>query len=142
MAAFTYQGPVRGQERPRFGQGRPYESKKAKAYKDALRAAYKAQDGTRFGEDVPLVVYIHAFRPMPKDTPKRVLAIPWTVKPDADNIGKAVLDALNGVAWKDDKQVVRVMVWKHNRTRDVVEGLRVFIEDAREVDGGAHCELV
>lgn len=131
MAAFTYQGPVKGQERPRFGQGRTYESRKAKEYKAALRAAYKAQDGAKFEKGVPIVVYIHAYRPLPKDRPKRVVSEPWTVKPDADNIAKAVLDALNGVAWEDDAQVVRVMVWKHERTRDVVEGLRVFVDDAR-----------
>lgn len=35
-----------------------------------------------------------------------------TRKPDADNIGKAVLDALNGVAYQDDKAVVDVRVVK------------------------------
>ena len=33
-------------------------------------------------------------------------------KPDADNIAKVVLDALNGVAYEDDKQVVRVTISK------------------------------
>ena len=31
---------------------------------------------------------------------------------DIDNAAKAVLDALNGVAWKDDKQVRRLVVEK------------------------------
>ncbi len=31
--------------------------------------------------------------------------IPHTVKPDADNVLKAVMDALNGLLWKDDAQV-------------------------------------
>lgn len=30
-----------------------------------------------------------------------------TVKPDADNIEKAVKDAFNGVVWRDDCQIVR-----------------------------------
>ena len=131
MASFTYQGPVKGQARPRFGQRKIYDDKDSKAYKNTLKAAYMEQDGTKFAKGVPLVVYIHAFRPMPKKEPKRVVSVPWTVKPDADNIAKAVLDALNGAAWEDDAQVVRVMVWKHERTRDVVEGLRVFVDDAR-----------
>lgn len=33
-------------------------------------------------------------------------------KPDADNILKAVLDALNGVAYEDDRQVVEVLCIK------------------------------
>jgi Holliday junction resolvase RusA-like endonuclease len=35
-----------------------------------------------------------------------------TVKPDLDNCCKVVADALNGVVWHDDKQVVEVTVKK------------------------------
>lgn len=35
-----------------------------------------------------------------------------TVKPDLDNCCKVVADALNGVVWHDDKQVVEVVVKK------------------------------
>lgn len=31
-----------------------------------------------------------------------------TVKPDIDNVEKAIFDAINGIVWKDDVQVVRV----------------------------------
>ena len=40
-----------------------------------------------------------------------------TFKPDVDNIAKAVLDALNGVAFEDDSQVVRLRCSKHPRKR-------------------------
>lgn len=33
-------------------------------------------------------------------------------KPDTDNIAKIVLDALNGLAYPDDKQVVELQVLK------------------------------
>lgn len=37
----------------------------------------------------------------------------WPVgKPDADNVLKLVLDALNGIAWADDSQLVSVSVLK------------------------------
>ncbi|WP_423739149.1 RusA family crossover junction endodeoxyribonuclease [Clostridium sporogenes] len=29
-----------------------------------------------------------------------------TIKPDVDNIAKVILDSLNGLAYKDDKQIV------------------------------------
>ena len=35
-----------------------------------------------------------------------------TKKPDADNIGKVVLDALNKVAFKDDNQVSSLFIEK------------------------------
>ena len=35
-----------------------------------------------------------------------------TKKPDIDNVTKSVLDALNGVAYKDDTQVAEVSVRK------------------------------
>ena len=35
-----------------------------------------------------------------------------TKKPDADNIMKAVADALNGIAYKDDSQIVNVTIAK------------------------------
>jgi len=35
-----------------------------------------------------------------------------TIKPDTDNIAKIILDSLNGIAYKDDKQVIRLSVEK------------------------------
>jgi Holliday junction resolvase RusA-like endonuclease len=37
-----------------------------------------------------------------------------TAKPDADNIAKLILDALNRVAWDDDSQVVDLRVKKRH----------------------------
>ena len=34
------------------------------------------------------------------------------VKPDADNLAKAICDAINGVVWKDDVQVVDLTLKK------------------------------
>ena len=56
---------------------------------------------------------------------ERGLILP-TKKPDADNIAKAILDALNGLAFYDDAQVVYLQVSKRysNEPRAVV-----FIDD-------------
>ena len=35
------------------------------------------------------------------------------MKPDTDNIAKSVLDALNGLAYGDDKQIVELKVRKY-----------------------------
>lgn len=49
-----------------------------------------------------------------------------TSKPDADNIAKGVCDALNGVGFKDDSQVVELVVRKFTGTPD--ELARVIVE--------------
>lgn len=63
-------------------------------------------------------VEIDAVFPIPKTWSKGKKAqasvgkiVPDT-KPDTDNIAKAVLDALNGVAYKDDSQVTELSVRK------------------------------
>ena len=52
-----------------------------------------------------------------------------TVKPDIDNMVKAVLDGLNGVAWHDDKQVVSLVALKRYGSRDCV---RITLYDDSE----------
>ena len=43
------------------------------------------------------------------------------VKPDLDNVVKAVLDALNGVVYRDDAQVVNLVATKRYATEPRVE---------------------
>jgi len=52
-----------------------------------------------------------------------------TTKPDVDNIVKAIFDALNGVVWKDDVQVVALRVEKRY---SMVPGVVVRIEPLSE----------
>ena len=49
-----------------------------------------------------------------------------TKKPDTDNIAKAILDALNGLAYYDDAQVVNLEVQKRYSNEPRAE---VFIND-------------
>lgn len=89
-----------------------------KSYEDLIRWKYKAAGGQYMGEKV-LQVDIKAFYPIPKafNKAKQSEAIEGqirpTTKPDCDNIIKVVLDALNGVAYYDDKQVVCVSCNKY-----------------------------
>ena len=48
-----------------------------------------------------------------------------TTKPDVDNIVKAVFDAINGVVWKDDVQVVALTLTKRY---SMVPGVAVRID--------------
>lgn len=118
-ASFTYEGTVRGQGRPRFRRnGSAYETAQDRAYKKAIAEAYEQQSGVWFG-DRELFASIYVTRALPKSRPKRVTSEPDTFTPDADNIAKAVLDALNGVAYVDDKQVTQLFVAKGERRRSL-----------------------
>lgn len=81
--------------------------------KDALKAwrtAIATAAGVLFGgevlTDVPVVVLLEFGIARPK-TVKREHP---TVKPDLDKLTRAVLDALTGRVYKDDAQVVRLVV--------------------------------
>lgn len=45
--------------------------------------------------------------------PKSVKRPYHTVKPDVDNLVKAVLDNGNEILWKDDRQIVQIIASKH-----------------------------
>lgn len=122
---FEYVGPVRGQGRPRFGNGRTYKAKNDTRYEEALRTAYRASGGPCFDGAVEVSIFVQ--RALPKSAPKRVTMETDTHKPDPDNIAKSVLDALNGVAWEDDAQVVALNVRKLPRIR-CEEGMVVVVE--------------
>jgi Holliday junction resolvase RusA-like endonuclease len=49
-----------------------------------------------------------------------------TIKPDTDNIAKSILDSLNGIAYKDDKQVVKLTVEKRY---DEIPSVSVWISE-------------
>lgn len=128
--SFDVWGKVRGKGRPRFTRGGPvYTPKGTRDYERAIREAFENAPG-RPPEPFsgPIDVTIVTSRQLPKSTPKSVIREPDTHKPDADNVAKIVLDALNGVAWLDDAQVTSLTVVKLDRER-CEECLRVRITD-------------
>ena len=66
-----------------------------------------------------LVVDISVYLAPPLSMPKKKLALALTglihpiTRPDCDNYAKAVLDALNGIVWLDDAQIIHLTVSKH-----------------------------
>jgi Holliday junction resolvase RusA-like endonuclease len=80
------------------------------AYRQAVAVAARAA-GASVHEDPVSVVMDFVFSRPKSHMRKSGLAAdaPRLPRPDIDNLEKAVLDALNGVAWKDDTQVARVV---------------------------------
>lgn len=60
--------------------------------------------------DGPLEVQAVFYLPKPKSAPKRRM---WPdTRPDADNLMKAVLDALHGIMYSNDSRICRMLVEK------------------------------
>ena len=96
--------------------GQVYTPKATKQYESDIRQAFLKQGGESFA-GAPVMVEIEASYPMPKSWSKRqkdeARGTYCDRKPDLDNIEKAVLDALNGLTWDDDKAVVILIASKH-----------------------------
>lgn len=118
---------VRGKGRVRFVKqtGRTYTPDKTAEAMALIRAAWG--DRPKAPSGVPVSVTIETKRPLPKSRPKSVEYEPDVYKPDADNIAKLVLDALNGVAWTDDTQVTILAVMKYDRARCASESTIVTV---------------
>lgn len=114
--AFEVPGEPRGKGRPRFSRdGHAYTDSETKAYEKKIVAYYRqALGGFRWPETAFVRVKVTAHYPIPKSATKAAVAgmqagkILPSRKPDIDNVLKVVLDALNGVAYKDDSRVVSV----------------------------------
>jgi Holliday junction resolvase RusA-like endonuclease len=80
----------------------------------------------------PLKVKIIAYYEVPRSaSKKKKLQMLYneifpTIKPDTDNIAKSILDSLNGIAYLDDKQVVKLEVEKYYSQ---VSSVSVMIEE-------------
>lgn len=116
-------------QRPRAtvinGMAHIYEPKKTKDFEKKVGEYYRqATGGYRFSDDAALLVsIIFSFKP-PISTSKKKAEqmiqgeISYTKKPDLDNLAKAILDGLNGIAFKDDSQIVRLNLSKEYGRED------------------------
>ncbi len=102
------------QDRPFVAVYTPTETRK---YETALAMAGKVAMGNRPPLEGPLTIEIDAIFAVPQSwsQKRRDAALAGVVRPtgrpDLDNVYKMV-DALNGVVWRDDSQVVQATVRK------------------------------
>ena len=110
----TVFGDPKGKARPRFFRGHAYTPKSTRDYEKLFADAW----GDMEPFTGPICVRVTAFFKPPASASKTTRAdmitgkIRPTKKPDIDNILKAALDGLNGHAYKDDSQVVRIKAAK------------------------------
>lgn len=117
---FEMIGEPVGKARPRMNTrtGRAYTPINTKLYEYSLRQWFIREYPYFVPIESKVKVTIIAYFGIPKSTSKKKAAemivgnISPTKKPDADNIIKIVLDAMNNFAFKDDTQVTKLEIEK------------------------------
>ena len=141
---FIIPGKPIGKGRPRFAKsGHCWTPSKTVMYEQGIKQAYWMKYGARmYAADKALAVEIVLYYTRPKSMTKKnqLLAqqglLRPIVKPDVDNVIKAILDALNGMAFEDDRQIVQVTCEKWYDTTEENEGFAVVTIKGWEAEHG------
>lgn len=115
MRTFDVPGEPKGKMRPKAssfgGHARVYTPSKQVEYENWVRLCYRRAYPEAEPFDRPLMVSLLIFLPIPKSESRKKRALMAngeilpTKKPDVDNVMKSVLDALNGLAYRDDSLI-------------------------------------
>lgn len=108
---------VVGKARPRFTRsGRAYTPRGTLDAERLIRGAFAERYGGRFsGFRGPVSVTVEVERELARSNPAWHIGRTDTMLPDADNVLKLAIDALNGLAWADDRQAFYASVHKRDR---------------------------
>jgi len=120
--SFTVPGVPVSKQRPKFSrQGkfiRTYTPEQTVNYENLVKMAY-CKDDEPIKLNGAIKATIKAYFPIPKSASKKKHAQmalntikPVTVSKDTDNVCKAILDALNDIAYDDDRQIVELHAYK------------------------------
>lgn len=127
MIKFEILGQPIGKQRPRvLKQGWAYTDKKTVNYETMVKYTYQSLYANREPILGHIEAYITAIFPIPKSYSKKKTAEllaghhNYDKKPDCDNLAKIILDALNGIAYKDDSQVTLLHIAKEYGTQPKV----------------------
>ena len=106
---FTVEGKPIPKGRPRFTKsGHVYTPGQTLTFENAVKRKAAGVMLTRQPFKGPVWVQVEAVMAPPK---KLTRDYP-SVRPDLDNIVKAVTDALNGICFDDDAQIISLRAWK------------------------------
>lgn len=122
--SFTVLGEPVGKARPRIARFGTYTPQATVLYENLVKTEYRRQCGDKaFRDDQPIMLEVSAYYIIPASASKkkRAMMLDGAIrpmkKPDWDNIGKIISDALNKIAYRDDVQIVECRVTKHYAER-------------------------
>lgn len=115
ILSFSVPIKPKAKARPRFGNGHAYTPKSTKEYENTIAKYAKKAGASPLPNPVVIDVTATFKRPV------RMKSFEYcTKRPDVDNLLK-MIDALNGVAWVDDKQVVSATISKNYGEEDRID---------------------
>jgi Holliday junction resolvase RusA-like endonuclease len=131
---FSVEGDPVGKQRPRFAKGRTYTPKKTVDYENKIKAQAMSAMGSAEPLETPVAVYLYVNHAVPASYSKKrreacLNRLERPKKPDLDNCAKAYLDAMNGIVYKDDVQVVSLHITKRY---DTIAGVHVCVREELE----------
>ena len=123
--------------RPRVTRNGVFLPKKSREYKEKIQECYRQIDGKNYGDEPVELLMMFTF-PIPKSYTKkrrreiRELKYAYPHRPDIDNLAKSVMDALNGLAYKDDAQVMALLAVKMYTENPEDVGVKIIIGTEKE----------
>ena len=138
MIKIRIPGKPTGKQRARtLKTGFSYTPEKTINYENLIKLIYRESGGGYM--EGPLKAQVKIVFDIPKSTSKKnrekMMAgeLFPTKKPDIDNVQKIIFDALNGIAYKDDTQIILVEAWKKYGEQPYVEvTLEEVMNDAHD----------
>ena len=121
--------PIKRRVRFNLKTGRTYTDEKTA---EDLKLVEKAYSGRLYTGPVALIVFV--YKQLPKARAKKGPE-PFVAKPDLDNVLKAVMDGLKGVAYIDDNQVTITYIKKLNRESIAGEYAKFAVVPAERITG-------
>ena len=136
MVTFKLDADPVGKQRARYARRgnfvQTYTPDKTRNYESLIKEAAIEAMGSSEPLETPVTLYLYIRAPIPKSLPKKRIEACLNglekpiKKPDASNVLKSVEDAMNGVVYKDDSQIVNIHV---SKVYSSVSGVDVCIKE-------------
>jgi len=151
MIYFRVDGKVIPKQRPRIYRGHAFTPKETKEYEAKVKKSYLTQVSDKkslYEENMPIVAFITIHQQIPKSFSKKKVQlaldealVPTTHNGDIDNFCKSILDGLNGVAFQDDCQIVRMHARKVYALEPYAEVTLMSLDEYRLLDHKSEVKL-